>query len=374
MKLLSTVLLLFFISFKAQSYTNPSGSNTGVQNIYNVTFQGINNTTNHYDGSYYTDFYNDYTGLANGTSTNPGGSFSLSIATYNVLNGDHDYLKVWIDWNQDNDFNDAGEEVYQTDYTTGPEESHPFGPITINVPNSPVAGWSGASGQYRMRVALNYNAAPTPEGTDYTDAEFEDYAVKLNGDLPVELTAFTANINQNVINLKWNTATEVNNYGFEVERLQDSKIAGLQNWAKIGFVKGNGNSNSPKGYTFTDNSNLSSGSYSYRLKQIDNDGQFEYSNSVEVSFTEPLEFSLKQNYPNPFNPSTTISYSLPEKAQVSLIVFDVLGREVANLVNKEQASGFYNVKFDASKLNSGIYFYKLTAGNFSEVKKLMLVK
>ena len=192
--------------------------------------------------------------------------------------------------------------------------------------------------------------------------------------MPVELTSFSALTHNNSVTLNWKTATEVNNFGFEVERASSQTSPGQEDWTKIGFIKGNGNSNSPKNYIYIDNSDLSSSKYSYRLKQIDNDGQFEYSNVVEVSFNKLTEFSLQQNYPNPFNPSTTISYSLPEKAQVRLIVYDVIGREVANLVNKEEESGTYNVKFDASKLNSGIYFYKLNAGSFSEVKKLMLVK
>ena len=380
MKLFNTVLLVVFISFNllAQSYTNPSGTNDGAVNIYNVTFQGVNHTTPYYttnSNNFVHDFYNDYTGLANGTSTNPGGSFSLSVSTWTQLNAETDYLYVWIDWNQDNDFDDAGENVVSTSRTTtSSDQEHTFSGITINVPPNPVAGWSGASGQYRMRVAFNYNSAPTPEGTGYFSAEFEDYALNINGDLPVELTAFTANVKQNVVNLEWNTATEVNNYGFEVERASSQTSPGQETWSKVGFVNGSGNSNSPKQYSYTDNSGLSSGSYSYRLKQIDNDGQFEYSKVVDVSFNAPTEFSLKQNYPNPFNPTTTISYSLPEKAQVRLIVYDAIGNEVASLVNQEQAEGEHNISFDASNLSSGIYFYKLTAGSFAKTMKMILLR
>ena len=126
--------------------------------------------------------------------------------------------------------------------------------------------------------------------------------------LPVELTSFTANANKTQVDLKWQTSIEVNNYGFEIER----KLSG--NWQKIGFVQGNGNSNSPKGYTHTDK-NLGGGSkFQYRLKQIDNDGKFEYSNEVEI-FLSPTEFAIYQNYPNPFNSSTTIKYQVPFQAR-----------------------------------------------------------
>ena len=129
-----------------------------------------------------------------------------------------------------------------------------------------------------------------------------------------------------------------------------------------------------KSYSYTDNSNLLSGNYSYRLKQIDNDGQFKYSKVVEVSFNAPAEFSLKQNYPNPFNPSTKISYALPSKGFVTLKVYDVIGNEVASLVNQEQEEGEHNISFDASNLSSGIYFYKITAGNFVKTMKMILLR
>ena len=203
--------------------------------------------------------------------------------------------------------------------------------------------------------------------------------------LPVELTSFTGFANNNVVNLIWNTATEVNNYGFEIERQMtndknghSSLVNGL--WGAIGFVKGNGNSNSPKNYSFTDNSNLSPGKYSYRLKQIDNDGKFEYSKVIDVAFNAPKEFSLNQNYPNPFNPATTISYSIPKAEHVTLKVYDELGKEVSSLVDENKEAGNYMVQFNgqqttsSKQLSSGIYFYRLTAGDFTDVKKLMLLK
>ena len=255
----------------------------------------------------------------------------------------------------------------------------------------------GGGGGGRIYIAAHSTGTLTNNGASITVSGGLKGAIGTNGNdgntgtstvtqvnnnaLPAELISFSASENGSLIELKWSTATEVNNFGFEIERLQDYKIAELQNlpagqasWDKIGFVKGNGNSNSPKSYSFADNLNLSSGNYSYRLKQIDNDGQFEYSSIVEVSFNSPAEFSLKQNYPNPFNPSTKISYALPSKSFVTLKVYDVIGNEVASLVNQEQAEGEHNISFDASSLSSGIYFYKLTAGSFVKTMKMILLR
>jgi hypothetical protein len=181
--------------------------------------------------------------------------------------------------------------------------------------------------------------------------------------LPVELTSFTANLAGGGVLLKWTTATEVNNYGFEVEE----RVSGI--WNKIGFVQGHGNSNSPKEYSFYDNSVA----LSYRLKQIDTDGGFEYSDVVDVNNLSK-EFSLDQNYPNPFNPSTFINFSLPENGLVILKVYDVLGREVATLINQEMVADYHTVEFDASQLTSGIYFYRIQVNNFTSVKKMILMK
>jgi hypothetical protein len=152
-------------------------------------------------------------------------------------------------------------------------------------------------------------------------------------------------------------------------------------WENIGFVNGNGTTTETQSYSFTDN-NLNSGKYIYRLKQIDFDGAFEYSNEVEVIINAPEKFELSQNYPNPFNPSTKISYSIPnviasetkQSALTTLKVYDVLGNEVAILVNEVQSSGNYEVTFNASLLSSGVYFYKLQAGSFVETKKMILMK
>ncbi len=201
-----------------------------------------------------------------------------------------------------------------------------------------------------------------------------------SGVLPVELTTFTAANVEGKVDLQWSTATEVNCYGFDVERSQKTEVSSPNpQWVKIGFVKGNGNSNSPKSYSFTDGPTIND-KLQYRLKQIDNDGSFKYSNIVETSFMKPTEFSLGQNYPNPFNPATTIKYSIPKAEHVTLKVYDELGRKVATLVDENKAAGSYSVQFSIQQttnnrqLSSGIYFYRITAGSYSEVKKLLLLK
>ena len=213
--------------------------------------------------------------------------------------------------------------------------------------------------------------------------------------LPVELTSFTANVIENKVTLNWQTATEVNNYGFEVERSVISNEVRNLSWEKVGFVEGHGNSISPKEYSFVDNKtsevfeNLGGldAVLKYRLKQIDFDGNFEYSEIITVGtenfLSMPMEYALEQNYPNPFNPTTTIKYSIPsviasgakQSLGVTLKVYDMLGNEVATLVNEQKSAGKYKVNFDARNLASGIYFYKInTSGGFTSTKKLILMK
>jgi hypothetical protein len=190
----------------------------------------------------------------------------------------------------------------------------------------------------------------------------------------VELTSFTAALNNSEVELNWTTATEVNNYGFEVERVIRNEELGIRNWKKVGFVQGNGNSNSSREYSFTDKT-ITFGSYAYRLKQLDNDGAHTYSDVIEVNAVQiPNGFLLNQNYPNPFNPSTKINYSIPVDSRVQLLVYGITGEQVKSLVNEYQTAGIYTVDFDASVLSSGIYFYKIIANNFLQIKKMSVLK
>jgi hypothetical protein len=196
--------------------------------------------------------------------------------------------------------------------------------------------------------------------------QFDD--VFVSPPIPVELTAFTAVVLNDDVELNWNTATETNNMGFEVERGNINS-----EYEKIGYVAGFGTTTDPKAYTYTD-TDVSVGAYTYRLKQIDFDGSYEYSPEVNVEVAPPIEYSLEQNYPNPFNPSTVIKYSIPQDGIVTLEVFNLLGEKVATLVNGVQQAGRYEVNFDASKLASGVYVYTISAGSFNLVKKMLLMK
>jgi hypothetical protein len=189
----------------------------------------------------------------------------------------------------------------------------------------------------------------------------------IDGGVPVELTSFTAIANEKDIILNWTTATEINNRGFEVEKSFNNE------WAVIGFVEGNGTTTEPKSYSFRDE-NLEAGIYKYRLKQIDFDGTYEYSDVVEADITSPIEFELSQNYPNPFNPVTSIQYAISSKQFVTLKVYDILGNEIATLVNEEKPAGKYEVEFSANGLPSGIYFCKLVAGEHNQTRKIILLK
>ncbi len=191
-----------------------------------------------------------------------------------------------------------------------------------------------------------------------------------DGVFPVELASFSGLLNGNEIELRWRTETEVNNYGFEIERSTDRTI-----WGNIGFVPGHGNSNSPNDYVFTDRDRfIPSGKIYYRLKQEDIDGKFEYSNAIKLEYKVQSKPNLSQNYPNPFNPTSVIEYTLPADEFVSLKVYDILGREVAALVNEKQNAGKHSVNFNGSSLASGVYFYILTTNNFVLSKKMNLIK
>ena len=196
-----------------------------------------------------------------------------------------------------------------------------------------------------------------------------DYITPSDLPLPVELTSFTAKVIGNKVVLNWRTASENNNYGFEVEKTQ----VGVAEWKTLGFVEGNGNSNSPKDYLYIDHTS-SSGVISYRLKQIDTDGAFEYSDIVTVKLKNNDEFALSQNHPNPFNPTTVIGYEIGDTRFITLKIYNSIGQEIITLVNKEQSAGSYEVVFNANNLPSGIYFYSLIAGDFVSVRKMMLLK
>lgn len=212
-------------------------------------------------------------------------------------------------------------------------------------------------------VFMDDEAAQVEEGT----------LVGLDVSLPVELASFTVNVGEGSVVLNWTTASETNNLGFDVERSPDGT-----EFQKVGFVEGNGTTTTPQQYEFEDD--LSEpGTYSYRLKQIDLDGTFEYSSVIEATITGPQDFTLAQNYPNPFNPETNIRYEVPVASKVTLVIYNILGEKIRTLVDEEKPIGQHSVLWDSRddygrNVGSGVYFYRMTADNFSKTMKLTLIK
>jgi hypothetical protein len=200
-----------------------------------------------------------------------------------------------------------------------------------------------------------------------------------NGALPIQLVSFTASlVNGHRVQLDWTTASEVNNFGFEVQRRggSDSTFMSLPNL----FIPGHGTTNEQHSYSAVDSTSPPDLVF-YRLKQLDLNGTSYYSDPVSIQVPTsvnqanvPTEFILEQNYPNPFNPTTTIKFSLPREGQVDLSIFNILGEQVATVVNGRMSTGYYSYQVDASKLASGIYFYRITAPDFVDTKRMMLVK
>jgi hypothetical protein len=265
--------------------------------------------------------------------------------------------------------------------------ANPSGTVTVSVTydggatTTPIYSQVDATGNVGPTVISGSFTTPV-SGSQNTQIEIKFVGNSFNNDniywdnltlgyiVPVELTSFTATSENDEVHLKWITATETNNQGFEILRsAQNDK----QGWQNAGYVAGFGTTTEPKSYSFTD-SKLEAGNYTYRLNQIDFDGTVTYSEEINVEVEIPLVYALEQNYPNPFNPSTTIKYSLSEDGFVKLSVYNLLGEEVTTLVNNEQKAGRYEVNFNAKELSSGIYMYRLESKNFLSIKKMLLVK
>jgi hypothetical protein len=257
--------------------------------------------------------------------------------------------------------------------------------------------WSGASNQWKLYSSSgsdDQGRGPSTTGVDTTNVVINSTAYEgfvyanayhltlmrigaTGGVVPVQMGALAAIVEKNNVQLHWVTKTEVNCFGFEIERRQ----LGLQStppnsqFTKVGFISGAGTSSTPREYSYSDKG-LSSGRYAYRIKQIDKDGSFKYAGEVEVEIgLAPKEFNLVQNYPNPFNPSTTIEFTVPVDGRATLKVFDILGREAATLFDGESKAGYYNrVVFDASRLASGIYFSRLESRGKQILMKMVLMK
>ena len=238
---------------------------------------------------------------------------------------------------------------------------------------NPLIGWPNQNkmGDYFDMESDSIGASLAWAGTFNGEQDvYYSYIIDTTGTVPVELVSFSASVAVNIVTLSWSTATELNNHGFEIERSVDKA-----NWVTIGFREGDGTTSEPQQYSYKDNlSEFGAATLYYRLKQFDFVGNYEYSNVIEI-YLAPSEFSLEQNYPNPFNPSTTISYQLPVNSFVSLKVYDIIGNEIATLVNEEKLAGKYEVEFSTVVgYASGVYYYTLKAGKFIQSKKMILLK
>lgn len=238
-----------------------------------------------------------------------------------------------------------------------------------------VRGSNVVMGRFNGTIWTSSSIIPVSGSNPYTltnsgYTSFSPFAVGNEGTLPVTLSSFTSLVQGRNVQLNWSTVTEQNNSGFEIER----KKTESETWTKLGFVNGSGTTNEPRFYKFND-IGLNTGEYSYRMKQVDYNGNYEYHNlTSEIVIGTPTEFAMSQNYPNPFNPSTKIQYQIPESRMVSLKVYDILGKEVASLVNEIKEAGYHIVDFNAVNISAGIYFYKINTGSFQKIMKLVIVK
>lgn len=225
------------------------------------------------------------------------------------------------------------------------------------------------SAQIKFKYELRTDGSVTRDGW-YVD----DITVYVYGIVPVELSSFEAAATEKNVLLSWSTSTELNNAGFEIQR---KSLTNQTGWQKLGFVNGNGTTTGSSSYSFIDE-NPVTGTSLYRLKQIDFDGSFKIFNSVSVNFEAPTEYTLSQNYPNPFNPNTIIDYSLAKAGFVTLKVYNLLGAEIATLVNDYQEAGNHSVNFTIDdykdKIGSGVYFYKLVSEGYIQTRKMIILK
>jgi hypothetical protein len=199
------------------------------------------------------------------------------------------------------------------------------------------------------------------------------YEAAIDVTIPVELTSFIAEVQNEKVILIWSTATETNNNGFEIQRSFDGK-----SFVTVGFVTGHGTITKPSNYSYIDEDQ--SGKVYYRLKQLDYNGTYSYSNIISIDVITLNEFVLEQNFPNPFNPSTIIQFKIPVESFVTLKIYDVLGKEISTFINELKQPGNYKVEFKPENLSSGIYFYQLsvkaqnTGREFSKTRKMLFIK
>jgi len=379
--------LILFNTVSTDIYTNAQIPTTAIPNEYIAPFwddlDGVSSGTVHYkqDG---TKFIVQYTGWHKYSNT---GSLTFQIVLeqngritiyYNNMNATLTSATVGIE-------NAAGDDGLQVAYNAAyvannlalmfaadPDwlsndvnEGTMFNGNSVDVELT-LRAEDYVIGDYGMDVVIASNDPVNSVVTVPVSMRIED-------EVPVELTSFNANTDKNSVQLIWSTATETNNSGFQIER----KLNGSNEWSNISFVSGKGTSTEASRYSYQDNG-LVVGKYTYRLKQVDFDGKFEYSSIIEVDVNAPDKYTLYQNYPNPFNPTTTIEYSLPEKADVTISIYTAIGELVTTLVNGSVEAGYQKVTFNAASLTSGTYIYQIKAvgseKTFVNTKKMILIK
>ncbi|MBD3387300.1 T9SS type A sorting domain-containing protein, partial [candidate division KSB1 bacterium] len=239
------------------------------------------------------------------------------------------------------------------------------------------AGQNLSSSRIVIDQAELFDASPNRAGIQIGEWKiyFEEDQISIeNNALDVHLVSFSGHLKNNHIVLTWRTISETNNIGFEIERRSEADPFRL-----IGFVKGQGNGQAGYRYEFVDTTFESGNTYYYRLKQINQDGTFQYSPTVRMDIAAPQELTLYQNYPNPFNPGTSIYYALPATSMVDLSVYDLNGRHVVTLINNIQQAGPHDIHWDGEDENGnnvagGVYLYRLKSGNQTKSKKMVLVR
>ncbi|RPI65836.1 MAG: T9SS C-terminal target domain-containing protein [Ignavibacteriales bacterium] len=189
--------------------------------------------------------------------------------------------------------------------------------------------------------------------------------------LPVQLSSFSAVKKGDEVFLKWKTETEIDNYGFDIERKIVSEYKN-EDWKKIAFIRGYGNSNAPRQYSFIDKETYNYSSYFYRLKQRDNNGSYTYSDEINVEIINPSPLTLYQNYPNPFNPETTLKFSIPYDGYVNIILYNIIGQKVKEVASGTYKKGDYSININSDGLSSGIYFCLLESGNQKKTIKMVI--
>lgn len=240
-----------------------------------------------------------------------------------------------------------------------------------------VTGATNSSGAYVLTVSGTGAATVSVTATDGTTTTTAA-VVRFDEQVPVELAAFGGELVESQVVLNWTTASQTNNAGFRVLRSTDQETFEVVS----DVIAGAGTTDALMNYSFNDGSLPAAEQVFYVLEQIDLDGTIHRSNPIEVilgaRFVLPTEFASAV-FPNPFNPSTTISYDLPAEAQVSIVIYDAIGQEVRQLVDKSHAAGRYSIQWDAKdqigrNVGSGVYIAKVKAGTFNSTQKMLLLK